>query len=202
MFIVYCCSSHQWVAIPLSSFLEADISLISLTLLSVVFFIDFWILCDILQLKKVFCLVLTMIINVRLSDGGSITWYEPLPLETIVDENVYHTNSTQFLEGSNHSTLSWNFSLTSDLSFGSLKLKLNGVSIAGALWSGQHGVLDGFKKRFDISWIPIQRVTLVIFNVTTNEDGIYACEVSTTEGLVSKVWKSKIEVDVVGKLLN
>jgi len=136
------------------------------------------------------------------SDGGSITWYEPLPVETIVDENVYHTNSTQFLEGSNHSTLSWNFSLTSDLSFSSLNLKLNGVSIAGALSSGQHGVLDGFTERFDISWIPIQRVTLVIFNVTTNEDGTYACEVSTAEGFVVKVWKSKIQVNVVGKLFN
>jgi len=134
------------------------------------------------------------------SEGGSITWYEPLPVETIVDVNVYHTNSTQFLEGSNHSTLSWNFSLTPDLSFNALNLKLNDVHIAGALSSGQHGVLDGFKERFDISWFPNQRVTLVIFNVTTNENGIYVCEVSTNEGFVGKVWKSKIQVNVVGKL--
>jgi len=142
-----------------------------------------------------------MIINVPLSDGGSITWYEPLPVETIVDVNVYHTNSTQFLEGKINATLSWNFSLTADLSFNTLNLKLNDVTIAGALSSGQHGVLDGFKERFDISWIPNQRVTL-IFNVSTNEDGTYACEVSTTERFVTKVWKSKIQVNVVGKLLN
>ena len=136
------------------------------------------------------------------SDGGSITWYEPLPVETIVDVNVYHTNSTQFLEGKINATLSWNFSLTADVSLNTLNLKLNDVTIAGALSSGQHGVLDGFKERFDISWFPNQRVTLVIFSVTANEKGAYACEVSTTERFVTKVWKSKIQVNVVGKLLN
>jgi len=133
------------------------------------------------------------------SDGGSITWYEPLPVETIVDVNVYHTNSTQFLEGKINATLSWNFSLTPDLSFNTLNLKLNDVPIAGALSSGQHGVLDGFKERFDVSWFSNQRFTL-IFNVSTNEGGSYSCEVATTEGFVGKVWKSKIQVNVVGKL--
>jgi len=133
----------------------------------------------------------------RTTNGGSITWYEPLPVETIVDVNVYHTNSTQFLEGASNSTLSWKFSLTPDLSFNTLNLKLNDVPIAGAASSGPHGVLDGFKERFDISWFPTQRVTLVIFSVTANEKGTYACEVSTTEGFVAKVWKSKLQVNVV-----
>ena len=60
-------------------------------------------------------------------------------------------------------------------------------------------VLDGFKERFDVSWFSNQRFTL-IFNVSTNEGGSYSCEVATTEGFVGKVWKSKIQVNVVGKL--
>jgi len=112
---------------------------------------------------------------------------------------LYHTNSTQLLEGATNATLNWNFSLTSDLSFNSLNLKFNDENMGGVLSSGQAGLIEAFTERFDFIWIPNQKATLRIFNITTDKSGTYDCVVSTYQAFTNKVWTSKIQVDIVGK---
>jgi len=115
---------------------------------------------------------------------------------------VYHTKSTQLLEGATNATLSWNFSLTQDLTFTSLNLKFNDESIGGVRVSGQSGLIEAVTERFNFIWIPNQKATLMIFSVTTNESGTYDCVVSTDQGFATKVWTSKVQANVVGKLRN
>ncbi|XP_068686476.1 fibroblast growth factor receptor 4-like isoform X4 [Montipora foliosa] len=136
----------------------------------------------------------------RFSDGSSITWYEPPPIQNLLDtlsDPVGHlANSTQLLEGSINASLSWNFSLSSDLSFSSLTVSLGGTVIAGVALSGP-GVQAGFKDKFDIRWIPFQRVTLIIFNVTTEVNGTFSCTVAAAKGFGTVNFGSNIQVHVV-----
>ena len=135
-----------------------------------------------------------------ISDGGSVTWYEPLPVETISDHNVDHTaNKVQALEGF-PKELSWNFSFTSDLSFNSLTIALDGTNVAAAQSSGAAGIQSGFTERFNFSWIPTQEFTLVIFNVTADDNATFTCVLTLAEGIFSNPWESRIQVNVVGKL--
>ena len=134
-----------------------------------------------------------------LSDG-SITWYEPLPVQTVPDVQnpvVHMPNSIQLLKGTINASLSWNFSLSSDVSFVRVKVAFKGVTIGTAV-PGQSGLLSGFGK-FDFLWIPSQKATLIILNVTTAENGAYSCEVQADKGLDNFIWRSEIEVNVVGK---
>ena len=73
------------------------------------------------------------------------------------------------------------------------------MAIAGVRSSGQ-GVLPGFEDKYEISWIPEQRITLVILKVTTAENGTFVCDVKATKGFVTASWRSNIQVDVLGKL--
>ncbi|XP_068733594.1 immunoglobulin superfamily member 10-like [Montipora capricornis] len=134
----------------------------------------------------------------RFSDGSSITWYEPPPIQTVSDTDVvdHLGNSTQLLEGSINASLSWNFSLSSDLSFSALTVSLGGTIIAGVVSSGP-AVQAGFGNKFDIRWIPFQRVTLIIFNVTTEVNGTFSCTITATKGFGVVNFGSNIQVHVV-----
>ena len=134
-----------------------------------------------------------------ISDGGSVTWYEPLPVETTSDDNIELTaDSRQLLKGSTHVQLSWDFTLTPDLNLNTVILSLNSVKVAAVLVSSATaGVQSGFEGRFNFTWIS-QRATLIIFNVTEDDDGEFSCELSTFQGLVNKVWKRKMKVEVIG----
>ena len=109
-----------------------------------------------------------------------------------------HTNHTTLIEGTNAS-LTWRFSLSSDLTFDSFTIRFNGDAIAGVRSSGQ-GLLSGFEDKYGISWIPSQRITLYIFHVTTAQNGTFVCEVTATKGLATPSWESNIHVDLLGKL--
>ena len=113
-----------------------------------------------------------------ISDGASVTWYEPLPVETISDHNVDHSNRTQLREGSINASLSWNFSLLEDLSLMSLNLKFNDCPLGGVSPQGQAGIAGAYIERFQFIWIPSERATLIIYNVTTVENGTYCCGVT------------------------
>jgi len=65
------------------------------------------------------------------SEGaGTITWYEPPPVETTADNTLIRTNSTLFLQGSTNVTLSWNFSVAADLNpFALVEVKFNEVLV-------------------------------------------------------------------------
>jgi len=136
------------------------------------------------------------------SDGaGTITWYEPPPVETTADNTLIRTYSNQFLQGSTNVTLSWNFSLAADLNpLVAVQVTLNTYVVAQILpGSGQVILQEGFKDRFSASWIDSQRVALVIFNATVDDNGTFACELTTIGGGV-KMWRRDIQVNVFGKL--
>jgi len=79
-------------------------------------------------------------------------------------------------------------------------LTLNGKKIAFvAPSSGDAGPVLGLEGRFNATWIS-QRATLIIFNVTEDDDGEFGCELNTFQGGTNKIWKRKMKVEVVGML--
>ena len=128
------------------------------------------------------------------SDGGSVTCYEPPPVETTSDPNIELTaDSRQLLEGSTHIQLRWNFSLTPDLTLLVVTVSLNSEGVATvAPSSGIGQIQPGFEGRFNVTWTS-QRVALIIFNVTEDDDGEFVCQLNTLQ-----FWKRKIKVEVVG----
>ena len=135
-----------------------------------------------------------------LSDGGSITWFEPPPVETTADTNVIRTYSTSLLEGATNVELNWNFSLTQDITFVVLQLQLGSDTVATIILSGQSGISESFSGRVNVRWIP-QKVSLTILKVSTLDDGVFTCAVTTIGG-GSKVWRRKIKVTVLGEVVS
>ena len=130
-----------------------------------------------------------------ISDGTSVTWYEPLPVKTILaagdDLTPAETNLREGYPGS----LSWNFSLTSVTVF-AVSINFNAEILAIGPTSAVN-VPDNVKDRFNITKIS-QRFTLVIFNLTAAYDesnGKFSCELLTVTGK----WYRKIQVKVLGK---
>ena len=105
-----------------------------------------------------------------LLDGGSITWYEPPPVETTADDNVIRTYNTSLVEGSTNVALNWSFILTQDLTFAFLQLRLGNDLFVTVSQNGKSDPSVGFKDRVNVTWIP-QKVTLTILKVSTHDDG-------------------------------
>lgn len=139
------------------------------------------------------------------SDGTSVTWFEPPPVEVISDHNLVHyaSNTTKLSFASTNISLSWNFSLSSGFFFISLNLRLNGEYIGGVppAGLGQPGIISPFDQRFSLNWIPSEKVTLTIFSVTADDNGTFACELILFKSS-SNGWKSIIPVQVLGKFGN
>ena len=49
-------------------------------------------------------------------------------------------------------------------------------------------------SKVNVTWVSGQ-ITLIIFNVTTADEGVYSCEMTSAE---AKEWKRNIKVEVVG----
>ena len=131
---------------------------------------------------------------------GRVTWFKPPPVETVSDHTIVHTNSTQLRKGSTNVYLNWEFSLTSELNHILTTLKFDGNSVGSILPSGAAATDPSFSSRFNISWVaPL--ATLIIFNVSTADEGLFSCELNTFEGATNKFWKRNIDVSVVGKLI-
>ena len=131
---------------------------------------------------------------------GRVTWFKPPPVETVSDHTIVHTNSTQLRKGSTNVHLNWEFSLTSELNHILTTLKFDDVSVGTILPSGAAATNAAFSSRFNISWVaPL--ATLIIFNVSTADEGLFSCELNTFEGATNKFWRRKIDVSVVGKLI-
>lgn len=109
-----------------------------------------------------------------------------------------HRNLTRLIEGTINASLSWDFSLSSDLTFDSVSLGLGAVGIA-VVDGPTIEVLEGFKDKYAINWIPNQRITLVIFRVTTEHNNTFVCEIIAKRG-TKRTWTSNVQVDVVGKI--
>ena len=133
------------------------------------------------------------------SGAGELTWEEPLPRQTVPDNNrTDHFSEKELLEGKTNVTLRWHFALTG-LSFQSLTISFGRQPIAGVVPPAQ-GPQRGFENQYDINWVASQNlVTLFIFNVTDEVNGIFTCEVTTRQGFATLTFSSKVEVDVVGK---
>jgi len=132
------------------------------------------------------------------SDGASVVWYEPPPVDITSDDRIeLIADSRQLRKGSTNVQLRWSFSVTPVPI--TIDLTLNGKKIAFvAPLSGDAGPVLGSEGRFNVTWIS-QRATLIIFNVTEDDDGEFGCELNTFQGGANKIWKRKIKVDVVGK---
>ena len=131
-----------------------------------------------------------------ISDGASVTWYEPLPVKiTSTAGDDLTPAKTKLLEGYPGS-LSWNFSSTSVTVF-AVSIQFNDDSLGVGQTVSTVYVPDNLKDRFNVTKIS-QRLTLVIFNVTTAYDesyGQFSCQLLTVTGK----WRRKIEVKIVGK---
>ena len=132
-------------------------------------------------------------------DAGELTWKEPLPIQTVPDNNITdHLSKKQLHEGNTNATLRWHFALTG-LSFDSLTILFGGQGIAAARPSAQAPV-PGFENQYDINWVASQNlVTLFIFSVTTDVKGRFECQVNALRGIFPLRFSSIVEVDVVGK---
>ena len=130
---------------------------------------------------------------------GSVTWFEPPPVETVTDPTLVHTNSTKLHRGSTNVHLNWKFSLTSELFLVSVTLRFDGNSVGTIVPStGAARPSASFTSRFNVSWVA-QVATLIIFNVTSADEGLFTCELNTFEGGTNKIWNRNIDVSVVGK---
>ena len=127
-----------------------------------------------------------------LSVGGSITWFEPLPVETTADTNVIRTYSTSLLEGSTNVELNWNFSLTQELTFAFLQLQLGSDLVATVLPAGRVDISGSFRGRVNVTWVP-NKASLTILKLSTQDNGEFSCVVNTVGG-GGKAWRRNIKV--------
>ena len=83
-----------------------------------------------------------------------------------------------------------------------VRLKLNTVLVVIiAPFFNRVEVLSAYKDRFNVNWLNNEKVTLIIFNITNADAGEFACDVITLGG-GTKIWKGKIQVEVVGKIVS
>ncbi|XP_068686967.1 fibroblast growth factor receptor 4-like isoform X2 [Montipora foliosa] len=133
----------------------------------------------------------------HLADGGSITWHEPPPFETITDVAITSSTNTSLTKGFINEELSCNFSLTADLSIITVTMNFEADTIATYVPSTPELSIDvRFASRFNATWIP-SKMALIVFNVTTADEGEYRCAVLTLGGGI-KTWIRTIQVAVLG----
>ena len=97
--------------------------------------------------------------------------------------------------------MSWHFGLA-ELTFNSLLIFFGHNSVA-RVSSSVTGTSPSYANRFGLDWIPDQNlVKLFIFNVTTEDNGIFSCRVTadSLDRFTVFPFTSNVRVDVVGKL--
>ena len=107
---------------------------------------------------------------------------------------MVHTNSIQLYEGSNNELLNWRFTLEQGFNLFSVILQFDGSGVATLSSSGEVNPNPVFTSRFNVSWVS-GHVTLVIFNVSTSDEGVFSCRLTDVSG---NQWKRNIQVAVVG----
>jgi len=137
-----------------------------------------------------------------ISDGASITWYEPPPVETIADTAVTRTVDRNLTEGFMRE-LTWNFSLSTGSSIITVTVEYkSSTTVATYIQQTQTvTVAEGLRDRFNLTWIPT-KATLIMFNVTSDDNEEFTCAVLSVDGSGASTWKRKIQVTVLGKLGN
>lgn len=97
-------------------------------------------------------------------------------------------------EGSTDELLNWRFTLEQGFTLVLVTLQFNGAGVASVLISGVVNPNPVFTSRFNVSWVS-GHVTLVIFNVSTSDEGVFSCQLTDVSG---NQWKRNIQVAVVG----
>ena len=136
--------------------------------------------------------------QIFVSDGGSITWYDPPAIETVTTPSSISSANKSLVKGSMNAELNCNFSLTTDLRLIVVSMKFGITPVATYLRSQQAlSVVQGFRSRFNATWVP-SSLTLILLNVTSADEGEYLCEVMTF-GRSVYTWVRKIQVSLLGK---
>ncbi|CAH3158947.1 unnamed protein product, partial [Pocillopora meandrina] len=130
------------------------------------------------------------------SDGGSVTWYEPTPVQTTSNQaEDLIPGKLEVYEGS-PAILNWNYNLTAILL--SVILQFNDVSIVAISSDGKVGPVNhNFRERFSVNISTPQNISLSISKVTTADDesnGEFTCELND---LNAAKWRRAIQVQVV-----
>ena len=107
---------------------------------------------------------------------------------------MVQTNSIQLYEGSNNELLNWRFTLEQGFNLALVTLQFDGSGVATVSSSGVVTPNPVFTSRFNVSWVS-GHVTLVIFNVSTSDEGVFSCLLTDGSG---NQWKRNIQVAVVG----
>ncbi|XP_067030297.1 uncharacterized protein [Acropora muricata] len=143
-------------------------------------------------------IVVCAVAIIRLTDGSSITWFEPPPFEIVTDPATVSEVNKSLIKGSLNEEVNCNFSLTADLSLITVSMKFEGSSIVNYVrLQDQHvvSVQPGFERRFNATWDP-NRLTLILFNVTSADEGEYRCEVLAL-GSSGQTWARIIQVSLL-----
>ena len=131
------------------------------------------------------------------SDGGSITWFEPPPAQTVTSPLAVSTNKS-LIKGSINEELSCNFSLTAGLRIIAVSMKIGGRAAVTFLPNQKTPSVEPiFASRLKATWLP-NKLTLIFFNVTAAEEKEYRCEVVSFSP--AQTWIRKIHVSLLGKL--
>ena len=132
------------------------------------------------------------------SDGGSITWLEPPPSQTVTDPLHVSATNKSLIKGSINEELSCNFSLTPGLRIIAVSMKIGGRAAATFVPNQKTpSVEPSFASRLKATWLP-NKLTLIFFKVTAAEETEYLCQVISVSP--SQTWIRKIHVSLVGKL--
>ena len=106
---------------------------------------------------------------------------------------MVQTNNIQLYTGSINKPLNWTFSLPRVP--GSISLQLGSSKVAAIVPSTPSvAVTQAFTSRVSVTWVTGQ-VTLIIFNVTAADEGVFSCQVTDASAIV---WQRNIKVTVVG----
>ena len=106
---------------------------------------------------------------------------------------MVHTNNTSLYIGSRNKQLNWRFDLAQDPI--AVLLQLDDATIATiAPAAPLVTVTQPFTSRVNVTWVS-GHVTLIIFNVTIADEGVYGCLLTAVSG---NAWKRNIKVAVVG----
>ena len=138
-------------------------------------------------------------LNLYLSDGGSITWFEPPPFATVTEPFIISAANKSLIKGSPNEELSCNFSLTADLRIITVSMKFGGRAAVTLVEKRQAPSVDPiFASRLNATWY-LNKLTLILFNVTDAEEGEYRCEVISF-GRSAQTWVRTIQVSLLGKI--
>ena len=132
------------------------------------------------------------------SDGGSITWFEPPPSQTVTGPLPVSVTNKSLIKGSINEELSCNFSLTAGLRIIAVSMKIGGRAAATFVPNQKTpSVEPSFASRLNATWFP-NKLTLILFNVTAAEEEEYLCQVVSVSP--PQIWIRKIHVSLLGKL--